>query len=67
MNVREKLVELLGNIYLPIMAGLNTIGEYTMCRSRVPNEVSQLTKKIVGLKTSDDVCTMDIFFSGVIK
>ena len=40
MNVREKLVELLGNIYLPIMTGLNIIGEYTMCRSRVPNEVS---------------------------
>lgn len=40
MNVREKLVELLGNIYLLIMAGLNTIREYTMCRSRVPNEVS---------------------------
>ena len=50
MNVREKLVELLGNIYLPIMAGLNTIGEYTICRARVPNEVSYLTKKIVGLK-----------------
>ena len=31
MNVREKLVELLGNIYLPIMARLNTIGKYTMC------------------------------------
>ena len=28
MNVREKLVELLGNIYLPMMDGLNTIGEY---------------------------------------
>ena len=40
MNVREKLIELLGNIYLSIMARLNTIGEYTMCRSRVPNEVS---------------------------
>ena len=40
MNVREKLIELLGNIYLPIMARLNTIVEYTMCRSRVPNEVS---------------------------
>ena len=50
MNVREKLVELLGNIYLPIITGLNTIVEYTMRRSRVPNEVSQLTKKIVGLK-----------------
>ena len=50
MNVREKRVELLGNIYLPIITGLNTIVEYTMCRSRVPNEVSQLTKKIVGLK-----------------
>ena len=50
MNVREKLVELLGNIYLPIITGLNTIGKYTMYRSRVPNEVSQLTKKIVGLK-----------------
>ena len=86
MDVREKLVELLGNIYLPIMAGPDVIGEYriphklkeeiadhlinngvtvqeyayletvvevkdnTVCRSRVPNEVSQLTKKIVGLK-----------------
>ena len=40
MNVRENLVELLGNIYLPIMAGLNTTEEYTMCRSRVLNEVS---------------------------
>ena len=40
MNIREKLVELLGNIYLPIMAGLNTIGEYTMCRSRVTHEQS---------------------------
>ena len=67
MNVREKLVELLGNIYLPIITGLNTIVEYTMCRSRVPNEVSQLTKKIVKLKNVDGVCTMDIFFSGVIK
>ena len=28
MNIRKKLVELLGNIYLPIMAGINTIGEY---------------------------------------
>ena len=28
MNVREKLMELLGNIYLPMMDGLNTIGEY---------------------------------------
>ena len=27
MNVREKLVELLGNIYLPMMAGSDTIGE----------------------------------------
>ena len=67
MDVEKKLVDLLGNIYLPIMAGLNTIGEYTMYRSRVPNEVSQLTKKIVGLKTSDGMCTMDIFFNGVIK
>lgn len=86
MDVREKLVDLLGNIYLPIMAGPDVIGEYriphklkeeiadhliangitvreyayletvvevkdnTVCRSRVPNEVSQLTKKIVGLK-----------------
>lgn len=40
MSVREKLVELLGNIYLPIMTGLNTIEEYIMCRSQVPNEVS---------------------------
>lgn len=36
----EKIGGLLGNIYLPIMAGLNTIGEYTMYRFRVPNEVS---------------------------
>ena len=28
MDVREKLVELLGNIYLPIMAGPDVIGEY---------------------------------------
>ena len=27
MDVKEKLVELLGNIYLPIMAGSDTIGE----------------------------------------
>ena len=30
MDTREKLVELLGNIYLPIMDGPNTIGEYTI-------------------------------------
>lgn len=30
MNVREKLVELLGNIYLPMMDGSNTVGEYTI-------------------------------------
>ena len=30
MDVREKLVEILGNIYLPIMAGQNVIGEYTI-------------------------------------
>lgn len=30
MDVREKLVELLGNIYLPIMDGSNAIGEYTI-------------------------------------
>ena len=40
MDIKEKLIELLGNIYLPIITGLNTIVEYTMCRSRVPNEVS---------------------------
>ena len=28
MDVREKLVDLLGNIYLPIMAGPDVIGEY---------------------------------------
>ena len=50
MDIKEKLIELLDNIYLPIMAGLNTIGEYTIYRSRVSNEVSQSTKKIVGLK-----------------
>ena len=30
MDIREKLVEILGNIYLPIMAGQNVIGEYTI-------------------------------------
>ena len=30
MDVREKLVELLGNIYLPVMDGHNTIGEYNI-------------------------------------
>ena len=30
MDVREKLVELLGNIYLPMMDGSNTVGEYTI-------------------------------------
>ena len=30
MDVREKLVELLGNIYLPMMDGHNTIGEYSI-------------------------------------
>ena len=30
MDVREKLVELLGNIYLPMMDVPNTVGEYTI-------------------------------------
>ena len=30
MDVREKLVELLSNIYLPMMAGSDTIGEYNI-------------------------------------
>ena len=30
MDVREKLVELLGNIYLPMMAESDTIGEYNI-------------------------------------
>ena len=30
MDAKEKLVELLGNIYLPIMAGSDTIGEYNI-------------------------------------
>ena len=30
MDVKEKLVELLGNIYLPMMNGHNTIGEYNI-------------------------------------
>ena len=30
MDIREKLVELLGNIYLPMMDGHNTIGEYNI-------------------------------------
>ena len=30
MDAKEKLVEILGNIYLPIMAGSDTIGEYNI-------------------------------------
>ena len=30
MDIMEKLVELLGNIYLPMMDGSNTVGEYTI-------------------------------------
>ena len=30
MDVKEKLVELLGNIYLPMMDGHNTLGEYNI-------------------------------------
>ena len=30
MDVKEKLVELLGNIYLPMMDGHNMIGEYNI-------------------------------------
>ena len=30
MDAKEKLVELLGNIYLPMMAGSDTIGEYNI-------------------------------------
>ena len=30
MDIREKLVELLSNIYLPMMAELDTIGEYNI-------------------------------------
>ena len=33
MDVMEKLVELLGNIYLPMMCGPDTIGEY-----RIPHK-----------------------------
>ena len=36
MDVREKLVELLGNIYLPIMAGPDVIGEY-----RIPYKLKE--------------------------
>ena len=36
MDVREKLVELLGNIYLPIMAGPDVIGEY-----RIPHKLKE--------------------------
>ena len=36
MDVREKLVELLGNIYLPMMAGPDTIGEY-----RIPHKFKE--------------------------
>ena len=36
MDVREKLVELLSNIYLPMMAGPDTIGEY-----RIPHKFKE--------------------------
>ena len=35
-DVREKLVEILGNIYLPIMAGPDVIGEY-----RIPHKLKE--------------------------
>ena len=36
MDVKEKLVEILGNIYLPIMAGPDVIGEY-----RIPHKLKE--------------------------
>ena len=36
MDIREKLVDLLGNIYLPIMAGPDVIGEY-----RIPHKLKE--------------------------
>ena len=36
MDVREKLVDLLGNIYLPIMVGPDVIGEY-----RIPHKLKE--------------------------
>ena len=36
MDAREKLVELLGNIYLPMIAGPDTIGEY-----RIPHKFKE--------------------------
>ena len=36
MDAREKLVDLLGNIYLPIMAGPDVIGEY-----RIPHKLKE--------------------------
>ena len=36
MDVREKLVDLLSNIYLPIMAGPDVIGEY-----RIPHKLKE--------------------------
>ena len=36
MDAREKLVDILDHIYLPMMAGPNTIGEY-----RIPHEFNE--------------------------
>ena len=36
MDVKEKLVDILDNIYLPMMAGSTTIGEY-----RIPHEFNE--------------------------
>ena len=45
MDDREKLVELLGNIYLPMMDGSNTVGEYTIphkFKEKLPTISSQM-------------------------
>ena len=45
MDVREKFVELLGNIYLPMMYWSNTVGEYTIphkFKEKLPTISSQM-------------------------
>lgn len=52
MDVREKLVELLDNIYLPMMAGPDTIGEY-----RIPHKFK---KEIADHLISNGVTVQDM-------
>ena len=62
MDVREKLVELLGNIYLPMMAGPDTIGEY-----RIPHKFKEkITDYLIsnGVTVQENVKMSDELLKG---